>query len=750
MAELISSKVVIVEEPPSIRSLPAIPTGLAAFLGLAEWGPIGSPVFATSFEEYVRTFGSYSTTADMTLAAEDFFKHGGRSAFFTRTVHYTDVTNPATDTAVAASFDIDDRGGAAAPATVQSVTEPFYLQPGDTIDIQFDNNPTQNAVIAATAGAQNNSGTPENYNLVGGETLTVKVNGGPVQTVTFQAGDFAVPGAATAEEVAAAINKALVGAQAYTITGGTEVEIASDTLGTGSSIQVTGGTANAILIFPTAVVSGTGNVVDTTQVTAAEIAAIITALPPAGGGTAVASAGKVTLTSGAVGAAAEIEIMVSTSTFSPVFTVGVYTGSAAGTSPTLRVAGKYKGTRGNNLKAVIVAPTSGNSDEFNLEVQESGITVETFPNLSMTDTAPNYCEEIVNDPNTGSNLVAVTDLDSPASSPNDLPALGTYTLTGGGDGLSGIADVDFIGSQAGETGMYAFDVIQDIAIGPLVPNRCTNAVQNAQLNYAETIRSGSMFVILGTPAGLNKQAVVTYVSTTASLEGASEFGAFYWPRVNIVNPSTNVFGNAQEILVDPVGIIAGVFARTDAAFPGGVYRAPAGLEFGKMQGVTSFETEEVLKEAVRDYIAAHRINPLTSFPGSPRFIDGHDTLKGDGNWPTVPERRGVIFIEQTVKRGMEVYRHSPNDDLTRNSCKRTITAFLLTQLRLRAFRSMDPDKAFKVDVSDQLNPPSDQLAGKLNAKISLATNRPVKWIVLTFSQDVRALEEEIARAESGS
>jgi len=42
------------------------------------------------------------------------------------------------------------------------------------------------------------------------------------------------------------------------------------------------------------------------------------------------------------------------------------------------------------------------------------------------------------------------------------------------------------------------------------------------------------------------------------------------------------------------------------------------------------------------------------------------------------------------------------------------------------------------------------LARKLLADISLATNPPVNWVVLTFSQDVRAIEAEIARAESGT
>lgn len=750
MAELISSKVVIVEEPPSIRNLPPIPTGLASFVGIAQRGPIGQATFVTSFEEYRNIFGSYDANADMTLSLEDFFRNGGRSAFIIRTVHYTDITNPATLTAVKSSVTILDRGGVAAPAVVQSFAETFHLDPGDHVDVDFDNGGTQVATIAATPGGLE-CVTAQNYNLVGGETLTLRINGGFLQTVTFQAGDFAVPGAATADEVAAAINAGIVGGQSIATTGATKVSIFSDRLGTGSSVQITGGTANAgILNFATTLQSGTGNVVDTLFVTATEIAAIITALPPSGGGTAGVSAGKVVLTSGATGAAAKIEIVGTTSTREPVFTTGTTFGSDAGTSNTLKIEGKTEGVFGDNLKSTISAPTSGEADEFNLTILEGGIAVEVFPNLSMTDTDDNYVETLVNDASTGSRLVTATDLDSPASTPNDLPALGTYTLTGGNDGLTSLADTDFIGNSAGKTGMNALDVVQDVAIGPIVPNRCTSAVQNAQIAYAEVTRSGSMFVPLGPPAGSDKAAIVTYISITAALEESSEFGAFYWPRVKIINPSEAVYGKVPQLTVDPVGVIAGVYARTDGAFPGGVYRAPAGIEFGRMIGVVDFETDEVLEEPVRDFIAAHRINPLTSFPGAPRFIDGHDTLKSSGNWPTVPERRGVIFIEQTTKRGMEVFRHGPNDDIARSELGRTITAFLLTQLRLRAFRSLDPAKAFKVDSSEAVNPPSDQLTGKLNAKISLATNRPVKWIVLTFSQDVRALEEELARAESGS
>lgn len=44
----------------------------------------------------------------------------------------------------------------------------------------------------------------------------------------------------------------------------------------------------------------------------------------------------------------------------------------------------------------------------------------------------------------------------------------------------------------------------------------------------------------------------------------------------------------------------------------------------------------------------------------PRYIDGLRTLKGNGNFPYVAERRGVIFIERSLKQGLQFARHKNN------------------------------------------------------------------------------------------
>jgi phage tail sheath protein FI len=254
----------------------------------------------------------------------------------------------------------------------------------------------------------------------------------------------------------------------------------------------------------------------------------------------------------------------------------------------------------------------------------------------------------------------------------------------------------------------------------------------------------SMFAILDPPASLDADGIVTYVNTTAALGGATEFAAIYWPQVKILNPNKTVFGTADTLVMPPSGHIAGVYARTDASQPGGVYLPPAGIEEGRLLSIVGFETDEVLKEAKRDIVFPQRINPLTTFPGAPRFIDGARTLKGGGNFPSVSERRGVIFIEQSIKGGLQFARHKNNTPELRAAVDRTVTGFLLIQMNNGAFRTRDPNTAFFSDFSDALNPDSIVFAGQMIGRIGLATNKPTEFLILKFSQDTRALEEETA------
>ena len=737
--QLLASKIVVVEEQPRIRNVPQLPTAIPAFVGVTEKGPVGEATLVTSFEEYANIFGGHVANSDMAASVEGFFTNGGAQLYVVRTVHYTDVTSPATKTSAQASHTLaTDAIAATAGAITGSNAAPFALTSGDTVIVKVDGGADQTATFTGTAASrESGAGT---FNLDDAMTLTVAIDGGAVQTITFLTSEFSNIDAATAAEVAAVINGKIYGAKATVTSGGTKVTITSDKKGTASGVNVTGGTANAVLGFTTGNTAGGGNVANIAAVQAAEAVSVIDA---ATSGCTVANVGGyISITSATTGASSSVQVTAPSSADDELgFDNAVHTGSTAGTFNTLQVKGKYDGAYANDLRVKVADATSGDTDRFNLQVLDSaGLVLETWPNLSMDDADSRYVETVVNDVAAGSTRISVVDLDAATSTPR--PVNGTFgPLTGGGDGLSGLVDNDFIGSQAGATGIYALDVVNDLTI-LAIPGKATSAVHNAMVAYCEVARAGQVFAILDPPAGQSATAIVTYVETTAGLGGLTEHAAIYWPRIKVLNPDTAVYGTDERVTLPPSGYIAGVYSRTDNARPGGIYDPPAGTETGKLFGVLELETSDALDENKRDLVFPKRINPITTFPGSPIFIDGARTLKGDGNFPTVAERRGVSYIERSIKAGLQFARHKNNTPTLRGTLYRICQAFLLQQMRLGAFRSEDPTTAFFVDFGDALNPPSQP--NIVTGRIGLATAKPAEYIVLRFSQDTRAVEAELA------
>jgi hypothetical protein len=728
--QLLSSKVVIVEEEPRVRGITSAPTSVAGAVGVTERGPIGEAVLCSSFDEFQTRFGGFTPDSDLALAAMGFFENGGSQLWVVRTVHYSDVSQPSTAAAQRA-MGIVVAGGGPTPAMLTSAAaSPFSLQNSDRLVLSVNGGADSAAVFSGAAASLAASAGP--FALADGMALLLRVDGGPEQRVTFAAIDFANVAQATATEVAAAINASIAGGKATARPG---LTLTSDTVGTSSRMQVPGGTANTPLGFPASVAQGTGNVADLRAVSADEVKAVVeTAVP--GVRVDAGVGGVVVLRTLTTGVGATLQARATTAATFGLDTLA-HAGVASGAANALRIEGKDPGGYANHLELEVRAATNRSATAFDLLVVEDGTYRESFPNLTLAATDARFIETIVNEPANGSLYVKATALLQTVLPPQ------TISLAGGNDGLSGLDDNDFIGSELAKTGLHALDSVQELSLF-LVPGRATPATHLAMVQYAEVARDGRAFAILDPPAGQGATGIVTYVSATAALEGLSEFAALYWPRVSVLNPAKSVFGSDMQVVVPPSGIIAGVFSRTDSARPGGVHDAPAGIEAGRMFGVLGFETDEVLEEKKRDLVYPHRVNPLTTGPGLPRFIDGSRTLKGDGNFPYVGERRGVIFIERSLKQGLEFARHKANTEALRAQVQRTITAFLLAQMNNDAFRSRDPAKAFFVDVSDALNTPSVIFAGKLIARVGLATNKPAEFIILRISQDTRALEAELA------
>src|SRR5687768_16605807 len=93
MPEYLAPGVYLEEVPSGNKPIEGVSTSTAAFVGVAERGPVNDPTLVTSFAEYGRTFGGYLDHRVFTdgrdllpYAVEGFFVNGGSRLFVTRVV----------------------------------------------------------------------------------------------------------------------------------------------------------------------------------------------------------------------------------------------------------------------------------------------------------------------------------------------------------------------------------------------------------------------------------------------------------------------------------------------------------------------------------------------------------------------------------------------------------------------------------------------------------------------------------------
>jgi phage tail sheath protein FI len=740
MTELnLSSGITYREEPPKTRLLQGVPTSILAALGVTERGP-HVPTLVTSFEEYLNTFGGDIADSDLPNAIRAFFDEGGRQAWIQRVVHYTTISNPLTRQGAKGTITLQSAVASPGQAAVNgSIAGPWALTPGDDLDITTDLGGPTVATFNADAATVTGSNTAP-FALANNDTLIVEIDNGAPQTITFLTSEFADIGNATAEEVAAVINAKISGA--FADVTGNAVRITSDLIGTDSDVTVTGGVNGpTVLGLVGATDAGGGNVADISAVTAAEAKTIIEAAV-AGVTVTEETGGELTITRDTPGVGFTVQVeATSTADDEFGFDNAVHEGDSGAAVDTLVVNGKTEGSYTDDIQVRVEAASSGDPTEFNMKIEDDGNVAEVYGNVSMASGAERNVIDVVN---AESNLV---ELEHPVTPVYLRPADGlSAALAGGDDGLGSLDNNDYIGSAAGKTGLRAFDEVPDVSL-LIVPGITTSAVQLAALTYAEDTREGSMFCFLDPPEGLTASEMVTFAETTNQLYGRSEYGAIHWPRVDVVNPDTGVFGESDTITIPPSGHLAGLCARNDGERPGGVYDAPAGVEKGAFRTVMGLESEETKDKAKRDLLYPKRINPIRVL-GAQIIADGVRNLLGTGNFPSIQERRGVIFIERSLQAGLEFARFRNNDRELRAEVRRAIDLFLVQQMKRGAFRTKNKETAFNIDVSDELNTEAVVLSGRLLVKIGLATAKAAEFINMVFTQDTRTLDEQLAQGQA--
>ena len=377
------------------------------------------------------------------------------------------------------------------------------------------------------------------------------------------------------------------------------------------------------------------------------------------------------------------------------------------------------GIDGNSTQVVI--ENNIREGNFQIEVYNNEVQVESWGTLVKDESSRFYVETFIS---LVSNWIRIEDNTDNLAPPLD----GTYSLTGGSDGIPSDPDEQddlIVGNQLAFTGIYALSEPEQIDIDLIaVPGHSSTTVVTALLDLCQDLRQDCL-AIIDPPFGLTVQEIIDWQNGSHPLNTTrfdSDFGALFWPWVKMRDNFNRV-----DVWAPPSGSIMATIARSDQLFA--PWFAPAGLTRGIVPNITDVFTRPTLSERDLMYGYRNAINPIVQFVDFDGFLVwGQKTLQ---RRPTALDRinvrRMLFVIEKRIRAASRQLLFDPHDDILRQKFVRVATAILQ---EVQVGRGIDD---FRVQCDEELNPADVVDRNELRARIGVIPIRAAEFIFIEFS-----------------
>ena len=417
-----------------------------------------------------------------------------------------------------------------------------------------------------------------------------------------------------------------------------------------------------------------------------------------------------------------------------------FTLATSDSSNPLNLEASSEGAWGNQVRLRVDVDVKGPdaANLFNLSVKDvaTGV-IEVFRNVSVQTGAVRRIDKVLAQE---SQLVRVRGTFTAAKpSASATPAAGAdpwgdststqVDSTGQASDGSDLAKDDFLGSEAGKTGIFALsdaDIFNLLVIPPMSPTADTDkSVWAAAAAYCQKRRA---LLLVDSPSSWRaKDTAKTNLDSDIGLPDKN--AALFFPRILEPNP----LHDSQIEEFAPSGAVAGVMARTDTER--GVWKAPAGLD-ATLRGVPGLVV--TLNDAENGELNPLGINCLRSMPPAGRIIWGARTLRGDDRladeWKYIPVRRTALFIEESLFRGTQWVVFEPNDEPLWAQIRLNVGAFMHGLFRQGAFAGTTPRDAYFVKCDRETTTQSDVNSGVVNIVVGFAPLKPAEFVVIQLQQ----------------
>jgi uncharacterized protein len=790
---------VYIEEIPSgVHTITGVATSITAFIGCALRGPTNTAPTINSYADFERNFGGLWLSSTMGNAVRDFYQNGGGQAIIVRLFYpTTDDLQAAADAAQTVTGATDTTSpstpqslAAAMRAAVDGLTSRAAKERGNLIATAAEaeaSRPSTASVKQAATGAAVAIGSAIQAVVNAPDTTAPPTGASTAKAMRAVANTYTADPAKTAADLVAKAAEAVV-ANNSSATPDDVKKAANDAVAAINPViqAVAAASDSSASPTPKSTAAAMRKEANKSTTDPAKTAADLVAKAAEAESTYAPSAASVKKAADDAAAQAANSAPVVKSQLS----VGGLSFVAAN-----------EGSWGSNLRATIdfnvlkdVADEMGvkQTDLFNLTVQDTtpGGLTESYHNLTLVESAlrvdralaasqlvrwgggvpPGASDlaalatalqggqkSIGDDVTTAENTFADANKkyknDKKANKPADVlqadqqaittatNALGAAKAALAASDCEAITEDEFIGpgTEGNKLGLYALEQADLFNLLCIPPYTATGDVDidlvSEAAAYCEKRRA---MLLVDPPSGWVTKDIAKSQFTDAATDYVgtrSRNAALFFPRLR----QPNMLRNNQVEEYVPSGVVAGVFARTDAER--GVWKAPAGID-ASLNGVPQLSVN--LTDMENGELNPLGINCLRAFPVYGRVVWGARTLRGADQFADeykyIPVRRTALFIEESLYRGTKWAVFEPNDEPLWAQLRLNIGVFMHDLFRKGAFQGQTPKVAYFVKCDNETTTQSDINLGIVNIVVGFAPLKPAEFVIIQIQQMTGQLE----------
>ncbi|MBS0168395.1 MAG: phage tail sheath subtilisin-like domain-containing protein [Nitrospira sp.] len=303
--------------------------------------------------------------------------------------------------------------------------------------------------------------------------------------------------------------------------------------------------------------------------------------------------------------------------------------------------------------------------------------------------------------------------------------LGELPFTTGDDAVALMNDPMYVGADNSEptlrTGLYTLKNLQNVSL-VAIPGQTGAALQQAVVDHCEEMRY--RFAVLDGPAPENDTLTDVQIHRQ---QYDTKYAALYHPWLMIPDPFPSSLATLRQFPIPPSGHMLGIYARVDNER--GVHKAPANEVVRGITGLTRYFTKGE-QDILNPY--PQNINVIRDFRPSNRALRvwGARCITSDNDYKYVNVRRLLIFLEDSIDRGLQWVVFEPNAEELWARVRRAVTNFLTTVWRNGALEGTTPAEGFFVKCDRTTMTRDDIDNGRLICMIGVAPVKPAEFVII--------------------